>query len=221
MVRFFDIFFATIAILLLSPLLIPVMMILRFTGEGEIFFSQERNGRYGNSFKLLKFATMLKNSPNMFTGTITTKNDPRILPFGKFLRKSKINELPQLLNILRGDMSIVGPRPLTLQTFSSYSGSIQATVASVRPGLTGIGSIVFRNEEDILQGEHANAEFYNNIIAPYKGQLEEWFVQNNNLYNYFIIILCTAAVVIVPKSQIIWSVFSDLPKPPKQLSRYF
>ncbi len=221
MTRLFDIFFATLAILLLSPLLVPVIIILRFTGEGEIFFSQERKGLHGNSFKLLKFVTMLKDSPNMFTGTITTKNDPRILPFGKFLRKSKINELPQLINILLGDMSFVGPRPLTLQTFSSYSDSIQATVASVRPGLTGIGSIIFRNEEDILQGQDANAEFYNNIIAPYKGRLEEWFVQNNNLYNYLIIILCTAVVVIVPKSQIIWSIFRDLPKPPKQLDEHF
>ena len=217
MTRFFDIVFAALAIFLLSPLLVPVTIVLRFTGEGEIFFSQDRKGLYGKSFKLLKFATMLKDSPNISTGTITTKNDPRILPFGKFLRKSKINELPQLINIILGDMSFVGPRPLTLQTFSSYSDSIQTMVSSVRPGLTGVGSIVFRNEEDIMHGEDASTEFYHKTIAPYKGQLEEWFVRNNNLYTYFVLILCTAVVVMLPKSQIIWRIFSDLPTPPIRL----
>ena len=113
MERFFDILFSGIAILILSPLFIVVILILRFTGEGEIFFLQDRIGKGGNKFKLFKFVTMIKNSPDMGTGTITIKNDPRILPFGKFLRKTKINELPQLLNIFFGDMCIIGPRPLT------------------------------------------------------------------------------------------------------------
>ena len=98
---------------------------LKFTGEGEIFFLQQRIGKNGEIFRLFKFATMLKDSPIKGTGTITVRNDPRILPVGNFLRKSKINELPQLLNILLGDMSIIGPRPLTKQTFQSYPISIQ------------------------------------------------------------------------------------------------
>ena len=99
MQRMFDILFSGIALILLSPLLLPMMFILRVTGEGEVFFLQSRVGRGGKHFKLYKFATMLKDSPNMATGTVTVKNDPRVLPVGAFLRKTKINELPQLINI--------------------------------------------------------------------------------------------------------------------------
>ena len=115
MERFFDVFLSSIALIFLSPLLLPIIIILKLTGEGEVFFMQERIGRNGRLFKLIKFATMLKNSPNLGTGTVTMKHDPRILPVGKFLRKTKINELPQLLNILLGDMSVVGPRLLQLK----------------------------------------------------------------------------------------------------------
>ena len=121
MERFFDILFSSFALLVLSPLLIPVVIILKFSGEGEVFFLQERIGKNGKLFKLFKFATMLKDSPNLGTGTVTMKDDPRVLPVGKFLRKTKINELPQLLNIFFGDMSVIGPRPLTAETFGSYS----------------------------------------------------------------------------------------------------
>ena len=99
MERFFDIILSGLALLVLSPIFIIVIFILKLTGEGEIFFLQERIGKDGKLFKLYKFATMLKDSPNIGTGTITTKDDPRVLPVGKFLRKTKINELPQLLNI--------------------------------------------------------------------------------------------------------------------------
>ena len=102
MIRFFDILFSGIALLILFPLLVPVSIILRLTSEGEVLFLQERIGKGGKKFKLFKFATMLKNSPNIGTGTVTMRNDPRVLPVGKLLRKTKINELPQLLNILIG-----------------------------------------------------------------------------------------------------------------------
>ena len=92
-------------------------------------------------FDLLKFATMLKDSENLGTRDITIANDPRILPFGKILRKTKINELPQLINILFGDMSVVGPRPLVMNTFKQYDGGSQKIISSVKPGLSGIGSI--------------------------------------------------------------------------------
>ena len=102
MERFFDVLFSGFALLILSPLMIPIVIILRFSGEGEVFFLQDRIGKSHKVFKLFKFATMLKDSPNIGTGTITIKDDPRVLPFGKFLRKTKINELPQLINILFG-----------------------------------------------------------------------------------------------------------------------
>lgn len=217
MERFFDIFFSSLALLILSPLLLTIVGILRFSGEGEVFFVQERIGKGGRVFKLYKFATMLKNSPKIGTGTVTMKDDPRILPVGKFLRKTKINELPQLLNIFFGDMSVIGPRPLTDQTFCSYSPEIQEIIKKVRPGLSGIGSIIFRGEEEIMHGELASIDFYDSVIAPYKGLLEKWFVLNKGLYIYFIAIFVTTYTVFVPTTKIAWMVFKDLPKPPSEL----
>ena len=218
MIRFFDLLFSIMALLLLLPFLVPISLILKLTGEGEIFFLQNRIGKEGKEFKLYKFATMLKNSPSIGTGTVTMKDDPRILKVGKFLRKTKINELPQLINILLGDMSIIGPRPLTLETFRSYSTNTQEVIKRVRPGLSGIGSIIFRNEEEIMQGASASINYYQNTIAPYKGLLEEWFVENKSLNVYFISIFLTIWAVIFPKTQIAWMIFKDLPVPPKTLS---
>ena len=217
MERFFDIFFSGIALILLSPLLIPICLILKYSGEGEIFFMQDRVGKNGEIFKLYKFATMLKDSPNIGTGTVTMKEDPRVLPVGKFLRKTKINELPQLLNILFGDMSVIGPRPLTDQTFSCYSLDTQKIIKKVRPGLSGVGSIIFRGEEEIMHGASASLDFYDDVIAPYKGALEEWFVANKGLYIYFMAIFITAWSFIFPTSKIVWMVFNNLPEPPAEL----
>ena len=217
MERFFDIVFSGLALLVLSPLLFPIVIILKCSGEGEVFFLQERIGKEGALFKLFKFATMLKDSPNLGTGTVTMRGDPRVLPVGKFLRKTKINELPQLLNIFFGDMSVIGPRPLTAQTFSSYSDSTQAVIKQVRPGLSGVGSIIFRGEEDIMHGATASVDFYDNVIAPYKGALEEWFVSNKSLYIYFMAIFITVWAVLFPKAKIAWTVFKGLSEPPEEL----
>ena len=217
MERFFDIIFSITAIIILSPLLIPIVVILRFTGEGEVFFLQQRIGIKGKSFKLYKFATMLKDSPNIGTRTVTVKGDPRVLPVGKFLRKTKINELPQLLNILFGHMSVVGPRPLTHETFTSYNETTQDLVKHVRPGLSGLGSIIFRDEEEIMNDEAASIDFYNNVIAPYKGSVENWFIANKGLYLYFLIIIITVWVVLYPSTKIVWKIFRDLPEPPNNL----
>lgn len=218
MVRFFDIFFSSIAILFFSLLLVPITLILKVTGEGKVFFLQERVGQGGKIFKLIKFATMLKDSPNIGTGTITIKDDPRVLPFGKFLRKTKINELPQLFNILKGDMSLIGPRPLTINTFNSYPVNTKEIIQEVKPGLSGLGSIIFRNEENLMTGITENILFYDNYISPYKGSLEIWFVENKSLYLYFKLILITIWVVMFPSSQVLkWNLFKNLPKPPKDL----
>jgi lipopolysaccharide/colanic/teichoic acid biosynthesis glycosyltransferase len=217
--RFFDILFSALALLALSPLLLPIVLILKLSGEGEVFFLQERIGKGGQVFKLFKFATMLKDSPNIGTGTVTMKGDPRVLPVGKFLRKTKINELPQLLNIFFGDMSVIGPRPLTAQTFGSYSARTQESIKKVRPGLSGVGSIIFRGEEEIMDGATASVDFYDTIIAPYKGSLEEWFISNKNIYIYFLAIFVTAWTVVFPSTKIAWRVFRDLPEPPVELKQ--
>ena len=217
MSRFLDIIFSLSALALLSPLLIIIVVILKVTGEGEIFYVQKRAGKKGNSFGLIKFATMLKNSPNIGAGEITVQNDPRVLPFGRFLRKTKINELPQLWNILIGEMSVVGPRPMVLNTYAYYPESVRLKLDTIRPGLTGIGSIVFRDEESYLAKSARPMEFYRENIIPYKSQLELWFLEHNTLWVYIKIIVITVWVVIIPSSKIVEKAFKDLPKVPDSL----
>jgi lipopolysaccharide/colanic/teichoic acid biosynthesis glycosyltransferase len=160
MTRLVDMVLSAIFISWVLPLWIIVIPVLRLTGEGEIFYRQARVGKNGKRFNLLKFATMLKNSPNLGTGELTVHNDPRVLPVGRFLRKSKINELPQLLNVLLGDMSLVGPRPQTPRCFAAFPQEAQNRIMQVRPGLSGIGSILFRGEEKILQHAADPEAFY-------------------------------------------------------------
>ena len=217
MQRFLDIIFSGLALLFLAPLLLPIALMLRLTGEGEIFFLQERVGKDGKPFKLYKFATMLKNSPSIGTGTVTVKNDPRVLPLGRFLRKTKINELPQLLNIFLGSMSIVGPRPQARKNFEAFPKNLQQLITRVKPGLSGVGPIVFRAEEDILADHEGNVNFYDNVIAPYKGQVEAWYVENQSLYTYFTVIFVTIWVVLFSSSTLVWKVFKGLPIPPDEL----
>ena len=216
--RTLDILFSGLSILVLSPLLVPVSVLLRFTGEGEIFFSQPRVGKNGEMFNLLKFATMLKDSPNIGTGTVTVKGDPRILPIGHFLRKTKLNELPQLLNVFLGHMSVIGPRPQDRRCFDAFPENSQKEIVRVRPGLSGIGSIVFRDEENLMDDSSDPDEFYDQVIMPYKGGLEEWYVRNNGLFTYFLCIFITVWILIRPKSSLLWKVLKDLPKPPAHLS---
>ena len=217
MQRFFDILFSGLALLVLSPLFLPVMLILRLTGEGEVFFIQKRVGLGNKEFGIYKFATMLKNSPSIGPGTVTVRDDPRILPFGKILRKTKINELPQLINIFIGNMSIVGPRPLVRKGFDAYDERTKKIVTSVKPGLSGIGSLVFRNEEEILHNVTDQMEFYYKTIGPYKGRLEEWYSLHKTIFVYFKVILCTIILVFKPNTRTVFKWFPDLPKPPTEL----
>lgn len=195
-VRTLDILFSVMAIFLLFPILLPVIILLRFTGEGEVFYLQERVGRNGNIFKVIKFATMLKNSPNLGHGAITVIADPRVLPVGKILRKTKINELPQLINILKGDMSFVGPRPLMLKQFEFYGAREKQIISEMRPGLTGAGSIIFRDEEKYFDGMIDPDEVYRKIIAPGKALIECWYYNNRSIGLYFKLIILTAVAVL-------------------------
>ena len=218
MIRFFDLLFSSAAIILLSPLLLPMTFLLLCTGEHKILYRQKRVGLNGVTFNLLKFATMLENSPNLPGGDITSGNDPRVLPLGKFLRKTKLNELPQLVNIILGDISLVGPRPLTPNNFSFYEKKTQEIIKKVKPGLTGIGSIVFRDEESIIQNSPKKPiDCYKEDISPYKGRLESWFIEKQGPAIYFIIIFLTAISVLFPSSKLVWKIFKDLPYPSNDL----
>ena len=220
MERFFDITFSLIAILILSPLFLVVIVSLKLSGEGEIFYFQSRVGKNGANFKLFKFATMLKNSENIGTGTITVSNDPRVLPLGKFLRRTKINELPQLFNIILGDMSVVGPRPQTERCFNAFPVNSQNVIKKMKPGLSGLGSLVFRNEDQMM-ADNANAnEFYDEVIMPYKGAIEEYFFMQKSFIDYFKIILLTIMILIFPKFIRISNFYNHLPKSPETLKKY-
>lgn len=210
--RFFDIIFSLVALIILLPLFVPIVILLLLTGEHEVFYKQDRVGYKNKIFGILKFATMLKNSPNMGSKDLTMRNDPRVTFMGKFLRKSKLNELPQLLNILFGDMSFVGPRPLMKTGFDRYTPDLQSKVYNVKPGLTGIGSIVFRDEELIItQSKLSPDECYRNVILPHKGALELWYQQHQNFFTDFMLLFLTAWYVVFPNSKLVFKVFPSLP----------
>lgn len=216
--RFFDFLSSFIALLILSPLLIPIVIALLLTGEGYVFYFQKRRGLKNQYFDIWKFATMLKNSPNIGTGSITLRNDPRVTPVGKYLRKSKINELPQLINVLLGSMSVVGPRPLVDKTFFAYPEDIRDLVYIEKPGITGIGSIVFRDEERLISASDMEPHtFYEQHIAPYKGALEIWYQKNISFYTDLMIILLTIWIILFPESDLHFKIFKDLPKRPLAL----
>lgn len=216
--RFFDIVLSFIALVVLSPILIPVVIGLLLTGEHYVFYFQKRIGYKNKHFDIWKFATMLKASPSLPGGIHTSSNDPRLMPLGGFLRKTKINEIPQLVNILIGDMSVVGPRPLVDKAFNPYPAHIKANIYNVKPGLTGIGSIVFRDEERLMtETKFDRNEFYAGQILPYKGELELWYQRHLTLYTDVMLVFLTAWVILFPKSELVYRVFRDLPEKPEFL----
>lgn len=221
LIRLFDLLFSGLAIIVLSPFMLPIMIGLKLTGEHYIFYRQPRVGRGGKDFDVLKFATMLKDSPSLPGGVLTQKDDPRILPMGKFLRKTKINELPQLINIFLGQMSLVGPRPQARRHYELYSTPVRAAIDAVPPGLTGIGSVVFRDEESILDEISGDRDhFHDTIVAPYKGDLEVWWTRNRNLVNYFKLIFLTAWALLSPRTDLWKKWFRNLPVVPEELVKY-
>jgi lipopolysaccharide/colanic/teichoic acid biosynthesis glycosyltransferase len=215
MPRIIDVLLSLLALLVLLPFFIPIIVILLLTGEHKVFYLQTRVGYKNKDFKIIKFATMLSNSANMGSGSLTLKNDPRVLPFGSFLRKTKINELPQILNIIIGDLSIVGPRPQMQVDFKKYSDDVQNKIYNVRPGLTGIGSIIFRDEESLISLAAENEDphdFYKRVIAPYKGEVELWYHSNRSIFLDFQLIFLTAWAVASPETKLYEKWFKDLPK---------
>jgi lipopolysaccharide/colanic/teichoic acid biosynthesis glycosyltransferase len=213
--RLLDLLIASLAFLFLLPFMIPIVIGLLLTGEGYVFYFQERIGQYSRPFHIWKFATMLKDSPNLGTGMITLRNDSRITPMGAFLRKTKINELPQIINVLKGDMSIVGPRPTVAKHYHAYPEEIGKKIYTSKPGVTGIGSVIFRDEEELISNSGQEPfEYYQNVIIPYKGKLELWYQENASIWLDLVIIFLTAWVIFFPKSNLPYRIFKDLPKRP-------
>jgi len=210
-----DILFAMVGIIIFLPFFIPLAIALKLTGEGYIFYLQERRGYKNRMFKIWKFATMLKASPGLGTGSITVRNDWRLTPMGKYLRGTKVNEIPQLINILLGEMSVVGPRPLMEADFVKFSPEIQDHFYDCKPGLTGIASIVFRDEEKLHSESGMDPHEFDRLhLAPYKGALELWYHDHMSLRTDFLIILLTAIVIVSPENQLAFRLFKDLPARP-------
>tara|TARA_R110001592_G_scaffold119404_1_gene322400 strand:- start:249 stop:926 length:678 start_codon:yes stop_codon:yes gene_type:complete len=216
--RLFDLLLALVALLLLIPVFIPITFLLLLTGEHKVFYLQDRIGLKNRKFKICKFATMLKNSPNMGTGSLTLRNDPRVTWVGRFLRKSKINELPQIFNVINGTMSIIGPRPQMEVDFKAFPEEIQKVIYNEKPGISGIGSIVFRDEEKLMSNTDMEPHtYYRAVIAPYKGELEVWYLSNISFWVDIKLIFLTIWVVISPQSQMCFKILKGLPSLPDAL----
>jgi lipopolysaccharide/colanic/teichoic acid biosynthesis glycosyltransferase len=200
----------------------PLLVLLRVSGDGEVFYYQKRKGKHGKDFFRIKLSTMKKDSVNSGMGSITVRDDQRIKFMGQMLRRWKLNELPQVVNILLGDLSVVGPRPLIEGTtgYNAYSDDLKSKIFSNRPGLTGIGSIVFRDEEAILSSVENPHDFYVREIAPYKADLELWYFENKSLKVDIGIIICTTISILLPKSRTHENIFSGIPKVPEKLKEY-
>jgi len=213
MKRVFDFCFALSVIIIFIPIGILIASLLRITAENEVFFYQRRVGVNGKMFNLIKFATMLKNSPNLGAKDVTITDDPRVLPFGVILRKTKLNEFPQFMNVLLGDMSLVGPRPLVLNQFKMFTPDYQKLIKDIRPGITGIGSIVFRDEEKLLiKTNEKSIKIHEQDIIPFKEQLETWYVQNKSLVTDMLIIFYTVFILFAPNSALHNYIFKNLPR---------
>ena len=217
-----DLLVSIIGIIVISPLFLIIVIVLKFTDEGEIFYLQERVGLNNQPFNIYKFATMLKDSPNLGNKTLTVRNDPRITKVGQFLRMTKINELPQILNVIIGHMALVGPRPLLPKSFEKYTKEVQNIIYKNRPGITGIGSLIFRDEELLVTAYRDlgkdPVEYYKSYIFPYKGELEKWYYYNSSLTVDFKILFLTFWSLVNPKSQLVYKILKNLPVKPESLS---
>ena len=190
--RAFDILCSFLGLTVLSPVLLVVSVLVAVTSPGGVFFRQERIGKDGKPFRIFKFRSMRKDNAGL---KITTGNDSRITPVGRFLRKSKIDELPQLINVLVGVMSFVGPRPEVADYVDLYT-PYQRQVLLVRPGITGLASIRFRNENDLLTASDDPNRTYVEQIMPRKIDLDLEYIPHASVFYDIKLIFQTFAVVI-------------------------
>jgi len=210
--RFSDIIFSIFGIIITGPIMLLTIIILYLTGEKKPIFNQLRVGKNKQLFRLYKLRTMNDNGANN-SGPITFHNDDRITFFGKFLRWSKIDEFPQFFNVLNGDLSFVGPRPLMPETFYKYKKSTQEIITTIRPGISGAGSVIFRNESFILKtvSKDKQEDIYINNILPYKGQLEEWYIDNRSFIMDLKLLIFSVLVVVYSGVKGLNSFFKGLP----------
>ncbi len=193
--RAFDIIIAALGLFLLAPFFLLVIILLKREAPGPLFYRGKRAGRNGRAFGILKFRTMLDTPQNANAPRVTAKDDERITPLGHWLRDTKINELPQLWNVLIGEMSMVGPRPEDFDIATEWSQNARAEILSVRPGITSPASIIYRDEENLLSGQDFMTAYYQNIL-PDKMRLDRIYVRHHNLLGDIDILFWTAAALL-------------------------
>ena len=180
MKRFFDFTISLIGLIVISPALVLAALLVKITSGSPVFYKQERVGRNGKIFKLYKFRTMVADADKIGS-SVTTKNDPRITAVGSFLRSLKLDEFPQLINVLKGDMSFVGPRP-DVSGFADKLEGDDKIILSVRPGITGPATLKYRNEEELL-AKQADPDKYNaEVIYPDKIRINREYAKNHNFW---------------------------------------
>lgn len=192
--RVLDLIFTVPGIVILLPVFLVIGIFIKCDSQGDIFFRQERVGRYGRIFRIYKFRTMVVDAER-HGKQITVGRDARITGVGEFLRKYKLDELPQLFNVLLGDMSLVGPRPEVPRYIAEYSQKDRDIVLSVKPGITDNASIEFRAENEILGRAKNPEKEYINVVLPIKIGYYKEYVAKHNVGMDFVIILKTIAAI--------------------------
>ena len=195
--RFGDILISVFLLILLSPVFLYIALRIKHDSPGPVFFKGDRMGRFGKPFKILKFRTMHENDHSYNGAPVTAKDDDRITPFGKYLRDTKLNELPQFWNVLRGEMSLVGPRPENLKIAQDWPEEVKSEVLSIRPGITSPASVVYRDEEKMLQGSGFMDDYLKTIL-PNKIRLDQLYVRNSSIFTDLDVIAMTA-ITLLPR----------------------
>lgn len=215
--RLFDILFSSIGIILSSPILLLIALGIKLTSRGPILYRGVRVGRNGKDFSILKFRSMVTNA-DQIGGSSTAEDDNRITGIGKLIRKTKMDELPQLFNVLAGQMSFVGPRPQVRWAVDLYSDEEQQLLEA-RPGITDFASLVFRNEGEILKGSKDPDADYLRLIAPRKIELGLYYVRHRSIWMDVKIITATVlAVMGVSPNWCIPESLDTVPMPPDDVS---
>jgi lipopolysaccharide/colanic/teichoic acid biosynthesis glycosyltransferase len=179
MKRIFDVAVSTVLLVAFLPLFVLIAVVIRYTSKGSIFYKQERVGRGNRIFLVWKFRTM-NSDADRCGPLITSSDDARITPIGRYLRKNKIDELPQLWNVVRGDMSLVGPRPQVPRFVDAFPSAQRAIILSVRPGITGPTQLEFRDEEKMLRGQADREGYYIANLLPTKCRMDVEYVRNRS-----------------------------------------
>ena len=186
--RLFDIIFSFLGILFLLPVFIIISILIKIDSSGPVFFLQERVGLNGKIFKIIKFRSMKEDHKNSLT--VTVRNDKRITRIGKKLRKYKIDEIPELFNVLVGDMSFVGPRP-DVPGYADLLKGNDRNILKLRPGITSLASIKYSNEEQLLLEQKDPIAYNNDVVYPDKVKMNLNYYENNNIWIDIKIIFAT------------------------------